>query len=763
MCIAEAPGAQEDKFGVPLIGPTGKLLRQTLMPLAGVNEGETYFTNVFKQRPPNNRKPTKLEIVRALPELLSEIECVDPRVIILLGDTAIQVFFPGEPVGMVHGFPRERDGRMFVPMYHPAACMHNPNLRSVIERDWRELPNKLYRGIQNAPTTVGLGEHPSIEASFMAVDTETISLEDRRLIGVSISVSPHEAAWGIPECIRTSTLIMHNAKYDLDVLERAGITLEYDRLLDTMLAAYILGESRLGLKLLVLKHFGKDMDRLDKMLSEERWRQVEEWMQGFTPSKKWAKSLATLPSNPYETIKRRPALRAYLEGELGPMPDPQISDLPREQLIQYAGEDADFTRRYALEIALPVMTTQEQHLLFNIEGPLVPAILRMERRGIGLDQSWLLKRQGVLELDLSERRGEIQRVSGAPPELNLSSGPQLAKLLYNDLHLPIHERTTKKKPAVSKTALQALAHEHEVVPLIQSYRKLETELSYTKKLRAYGDRVHPSFNQTRGGEEDDAEGATATGRLSSSSPNLQQITPSLRDAFIARPGNIFVAADYSQIEPRIMAHIAKEDGLLNAFRQGISPYTYVGMLVFNMDEQEIRRGTPMYDTAKWVLLGTNYGLTAHGLSKRASMGEAEAAQIIETYLSRFPGIAEYMEDTRISWQRDGFISTLWGRRRYIPAGDGERGFRQAINHPIQGTAADFMKLAMVRCDEAKLPLILQIHDELIVEVNETHLDLTARTLTAIMVEAVELDIPAEVHVKVGKKWGSMEDYEPKSV
>ncbi|MCK9563428.1 MAG: DNA polymerase I, partial [Bacteroidales bacterium] len=577
------------------------------------------------------------------------------------------------------------------------------------------------------------------QAPLFAFDTETTSLNymEAELVGVSFAVAPHEAAYvpmghdylGAPPQLERKWVLDRlkplledvghrklgqNLKYDTSVLARHGIELR-GIVFDTMLESYVLDST-------ATRH---DMDSLAlKYLGEKTIHFTEIAGKGA--------------------------------GQL------TFNQIALEQAAPYAAEDADITLRLhqalwpRLEELPPLRKVFE-----TIEMPLVPVLSRIERNGTRIDAALLRQQGDEIAVRLDELEREAHELAGQP--FNLSSPKQLGEILFDKLKIPVLKKTATGAPSTKEEVLQELALDYPLPRLLLEHRGLaKLKSTYIDKLPrmvnpATG-RVHTSYHQA----------GTATGRLSSSDPNLQNIPVRsaegrrIRQAFVADKGNLILAADYSQIELRIMAHLSGDDSLLQAFHDGLDIHRATAAEVFEtpLDKvtQEQRR------SAKAINFGLIYGMSAFGLGRQLHLGRNQAQEYIDLYFARYPGVAAYMENTRQQAREQGFVETLFGRRLYLPdinAGNGQlrqAAERTAINAPMQGTAADIIKHAMISVDgwlaEQGLAtrMIMQVHDELVFEVPETELDTVRDEVIRRMSAAAELAVPLVVETGSGLNW-----------
>jgi len=438
-----------------------------------------------------------------------------------------------------------------------------------------------------------------------------------------------------------------------------------------------------------------------------------------------------------------------------------MRDVELDTVCEYACEDSDITFRLK-KLFYPRLEKLGLYELFmDVELPLVDALSAMELSGVSIDTGLLGKMSKQMETQLDKLQKEIYEMAG--DEFNINSPKQLSGILFEKLKLaPV--KKTKTGFSTDEGVLQILASRHAMPALLLEYRQL-TKLKSTyvdalpELVNPDTKKVHTSFNQT----------ITATGRLSSSTPNLQNIPVKtdagrkIRGAFTASsPDKLLICADYSQIELRVLAHISKDETMQDAFREGRDIHTHTASLIFGTEEDEV--DSDMRDTAKTVNFGIVYGISAFGLSKQLGIATGKAQGFIDAYFERYPGIKNYMHDAVEQARQEGFVTTLLKRRRYIPEINSKqmtvRQFaeRTAINTPIQGTAADLIKLAMINihkaiCDKKfDADMILQVHDELIFDAPKKKIDEITAQVKDLMENVLELDVPIEVSIKTGKNW-----------
>jgi DNA polymerase-1 len=439
-----------------------------------------------------------------------------------------------------------------------------------------------------------------------------------------------------------------------------------------------------------------------------------------------------------------------------------FNQVPLEEAAPYAAEDADITLRLHQVLWPELRKHASLEKVFNdIELPLLPVLSRIERTGALVDGTLLFQQSN----ELAERLGELETEAWglAGQQFNLASPKQLGEILFEKLEIPVLKKTAKGAPSTKEEVLQELALDYPLPKVLLEHRGLaKLKSTYTDKLptmiNPQSQRIHTSYHQA----------GTATGRLSSSDPNLQNIpvrTPEgrrVRQAFIAAPGCKMVAADYSQIELRIMAHLSEDPSLLKAFAEGQDIHRATAAEVFAVATEQVT--ADMRRSAKAINFGLIYGMSAFGLARQLNIGRKQAAEYIELYFQRYPGVQAYMNNIRHTAAEQGYVETAFGRRLYLPEINSRNGMRRqaaertAINAPMQGTAADIIKLAMIHVDDwlqnsnLQSRMIMQVHDELVLEVPEVELEPVTQGLNDLMQNAASLLVPLVVDVGVGDNW-----------
>jgi DNA polymerase-1 len=433
-----------------------------------------------------------------------------------------------------------------------------------------------------------------------------------------------------------------------------------------------------------------------------------------------------------------------------------------ETATQYAAEDADITLR--LHHAMyPAIEADEKllHIYREIEMPAMLALAIMERNGILIDSVKLAAQGQIVGQRLLELEKQIHELAGQP--FNIQSPKQIAEILFGKLELPVVKKTPSGAPSTDEEVLQKLAENYPLPARILDYRSLaKLQSTYIEKLPRMVNpktgRVHTNYSQA----------VAVTGRLASSEPNLQNIPVrteegrKIREAFIAKPGSVMVSADYSQIELRIMAHIAEDESLLKAFAAGEDIHKATAAEMFHVALDQVSSEQRRY--AKVINFGLIYGMSAFGLAGNLGIERSAAQQYIDTYFARYPGVADYMASTRVRAKEMGYVETVFGRRLWLPEIRSANGMRRqgaeraAINAPMQGTAADLIKLAMIAVQDwieenhMQTCMLLQVHDELVLEVPESELELVKENLPKLMTGVASLKVPLLVEVGVGSNW-----------
>ena len=576
-------------------------------------------------------------------------------------------------------------------------------------------------------------------AEVTAIDTETTSLNymQAEIVGISVAIVSNEAYYiplmheydGVPNQLdreyvlqklkpwledKEAKKIGHNLKYDSHIFANHGIELNGTDF-DSMLESYVLNST-------ATRH------NLNAV----------------------AKRYLNLDTTSYEDVAGKGAK------QIG------FNQVNLEDAIHYAAEDADVSFQLHQILHPKLMEINSLAKLYtDIEAPLLKVLQTIERNGVLIDESMLQKQSDQFAITLKELESKAHSLAGA--EFNLNSPKQLQEILYDKLSLPILKKTPKGQPSTAESVLQRLAEDFPIVQTILNYRttaKLKT--TYTDKLPLMINqdtgRVHTSYHQA----------VTATGRLSSSDPNLQNIPirtaegRRIRQAFIAPKGFQILAADYSQIELRIMAHNSQDPGLLDAFQAGLDIHQATAAEIFAVDLQSV--SAEQRRSAKAINFGLIYGMSAFGLTRQLGITRGDAQEYIELYFARYPKVKEYMDAIRNQARESGFVETVFGRRLYLPDIDSRNyqrrqyAERSAINAPMQGTAADIIKKAMIDlqqrlvAESINAKIIMQVHDELVLEVEDSSVGAVSELVTEAMGKAADLDVALKVDLGVGENW-----------
>ena len=596
----------------------------------------------------------------------------------------------------------------------------------------------VYQGILTKKEFEALLDRLS-QAEVTAIDTETTSLNymQAEIVGISVAIVSNEAYYiplmheydGVPKQLdreyvlqklkpwledKEAKKIGHNLKYDSHIFANHGIELNGTDF-DSMLESYVLNST-------ATRH------NLNAV----------------------AKRYLNLDTTSYEDVAGKGAK------QIG------FNQVSLEDAIHYAAEDADVSFQLHQTLHPKLMEINSLAKLYtDMEAPLLKVLQTIERNGVLIDESMLQKQSDQFAITLKELESKAYSLAGA--EFNLNSPKQLQEILYDKLSLPILKKTPKGQPSTAENVLQRLAADFPIVQTILNYRttaKLKT--TYTDKLPLMVNqdtgRVHTSYHQA----------VTATGRLSSSDPNLQNIPirtvegRRIRQAFIAPKGFQILAADYSQIELRIMAHNSQDPGLLDAFQAGLDIHQATAAEIFAVDLQSV--SAEQRRSAKAINFGLIYGMSAFGLTRQLGITRGDAQEYIELYFARYPKVKEYMDAIRNQARESGFVETVFGRRLYLPDIDSRNyqrrqyAERSAINAPMQGTAADIIKKAMIDLEQRLVAesinakIIMQVHDELVLEVEDSSVGAVSEFVTEAMGKAADLDVALKVDLGVGENW-----------
>jgi DNA polymerase-1 len=638
------------------------------------------------------------------------------------------------------------------------ATPDNDNLREIFTRfELRRMLSQLDGAgddeVESGPVASNKGDYETVltrdafdrwlekveSAALVAIDTETTSINymEAELVGISLAVETGEAAYipvahdypGAPDQLDRNDVLAamkpfledpgkkkvgHHLKYDAHIFARYDISLR-GMAFDSMLESYVLNS-------VATRH---DMDSVA----------------GF---------YLNINTIHYEDVAGKGAKQLT------------FNQVDLEQAAPYAAEDADITLKLHEHLWDELQKTPSLNSVYEyIEQPLVPVLLGMEESGVLLDRSMLKKQSGALAETMAALEALAHEHAGGP--FNLGSPKQLQEILFGELGLPILRKTPKGQPSTAEDVLQDLADGYDLPRIILEYRSVsKLKSTYTDKLPLQisdtTGRIHTSYHQA----------VAATGRLSSTDPNLQNIpirTPEgrkIRQAFVPPDGTVLLAADYSQIELRIMAHLSGDKGLLAAFGDDRDVHAATAAEVFGLDTDSVTADHRR--SAKAINFGLMYGMSAHGLGKQLGISRGQAQEYMDLYFDRYPGVKQFMDHIRDRARQEGYVETEFGRRLYLPEINDRNvqrrqyAERSAINAPMQGTAADIIKRAMVTVqtwiEDSKAPatMIMQVHDELVFEVAENSIDNVREDIVALMSAAADLAVPLKVDAGVGSNW-----------
>ncbi|MAF83287.1 MAG: DNA polymerase I [Gammaproteobacteria bacterium] len=576
-------------------------------------------------------------------------------------------------------------------------------------------------------------------AELVGFDTETTSINymEAELVGLSLAIAEGEAVYlpvahsypGAPQQLNRDEVLEqlrpwledpaqakvgHHLKYDAHILSNYGIELAGMQF-DSMLESYVLNST-------ATRH---DLDSV-------------------------ARKYLGLETISFTDVAGKGVKQL------------RFDEVPIETAAPYAAEDADITLRLHETLWPQIAATGELEKVYtDLEQPLLAVLMRTEANGVLVDKKLLGQLSTEFATQMITVEARVHQAAGHP--FNLGSPKQLQQVLFDELELPIIRKTPKGQPSTAEDVLSELAEEYELPQLILDYRSLsKLKSTYTDKLplqiASRTGRIHTSYHQA----------VAATGRLSSSDPNLQNIPirkeegRRIRQAFIAPENYVLLAADYSQIELRIMAHISQDEGLLTAFAEDRDIHQATAAEVFDVPLDAVT--TDQRRSAKAINFGLIYGMSAFGLGRQLGINRIQAQEYVDLYFSRYPGVKNYMDSTRESARETGFVETVLGRRLYLPDIDARQAQRRqyaersAINAPMQGTAADIIKHAMITVDgwltdsKTDARLIMQVHDELVLEVHQDHAEEVRNRVTELMCDAANLRVPLKVDAGIGKNW-----------
>ena len=753
--IGEAPGSEEDHDGIPFVGKTGRLLRNMLDQL-GI-QGQCYIDNAVRCRPPGNKTPTQKQIDACRPYLLESIQKVKPEIIVCLGATALRALL-GNPKVTLGEWRRQRSyhhGEIpVIVTYHPAACFRVPEYLPLLAEDLERLVSPEFQNPEEVDWKA-VESCPRMGPGQIAVDVETEGLNSfdpqKRILSLAVSWERDRAyvtrdVAGFVHAInarkKVTTLVGHNLKFDLHWLVRAGLDLERVEPWDTLVAAHLLDENRPSKSL--------------KALALE--------MTGYGP---------------------------YADEVMELRNSQRMADLSEAQLFRYNAYDAAATWRLYDQFR-PELKREGLSLLFTALMEAELTLVRMEQAGIRVDAERLeimrrdLQKQGTKYA--ASARHRIERLpftwEASDLPINLGSNKRLTWLLYEVLCFrPV--RRTKTGPGVAKKDLESLVpqakdlakelqiRESTLVGLIQDvlgWRKtsklVKTYVAGKEIIPDQAGRIHPTFNLA----------VTVTGRLSCQRPNLQNIpraaSAPIKRVYVANRGQLLLSADYQQIELRLGAYITRDANMLQLLRAGVDLHTETARVILG------REPTPEERTrAKAVNFGVFYGMGSHRLAAEQKMDLGSAQRFLRGWYRMYPGVRLWQKQQEEELLSRGFVTSIFGRKRRLPAvastdvGEYRHMLRQACNFPIQGMAGELTLFAGSLVDEHLREfdlgrVILNVHDQIVAEVNQKDLDRAAQAMRDFMEDTtgvceqfgfrIEVDVPTPVDVKAGPSWAELE-------
>lgn len=850
MLIGEAPGKWEDKRGKPFIGTSGKELTNYMEKWAGLKRSDFYVTNAVKCRPPGNRDPYPVEVETCDYWLRKEFCNIRPGVVVCAGKVAAEAFL-NRSVDMMteHGIPQEiyftgglamkglEGGTVTViPVYHPAAGLHVGKIMKWIQQDfeavgkvvrgeWEGVEDEFSRTSYSIINSLSHGQFDMLERntySTVAIDTED---GNDGMWSIQFSVNP-----GRGRLIRTSDedivrkfvrilnerkpfIVMHNALYDWPKLKALGLEIAPGKLIDTMIAAYVLGDLPQGLKPLSYRLLGVKMQSYPEVVREATQMNALDYLSQVVysdiwpapePYYKWEGKGMKLVKKPWSIARNAMRMlqdwtknsegvdlwakwhnsslkdkRLQVEADLGPMKFGMLEDIDEGVAISYACRDADVTLRLWKVLEKRIKDEGLEEVL-ALDTSILPIVMDMMDTGMEIDREKFA--QLSLEHGIEMERLAIEVCMAAGDVLNAESNAQVADFLYNRGGIIPPGRTKGGAPSTDDEALNKIRDQHEVIPLILDYRAVSTRkgtfIDPIPKMVGEDNRVHPTIKTTR----------TETGRLACASPNLQNIPQRseqgrrIKDAFIAGSNRFFVGGDYSQIELRLLAHESADENMLRAFRIGVDLHAFTAGQIYGKPVGRVSKDERY--RAKTVNFGIPYGLSALKLSEKIKaeshgeieMSEKEGEAFIAEWFKAYPGVKDFMVARMLAIGINGYSEDWMGRRRWIPQTHSvikyvrEAGLREGFNHIIQGGAAEIMKIGMGDMTEVYVEHwsetpelsyakpVITIHDSLIFEVPEDVVEDFSAEFQAVMENAAShLCIPVPFEVSVGKTWKEMEE------
>lgn len=808
--VGEGPGEAEDELGLPFVGKTGAELDNYLALYTGAPRPEWYTTNVLKCRPPKNRDPKPQEVEACVGYLEEEIRKIKPKLVLALGGFAARALGMNKELEVVHGIPhKHRDGYTLIPCYHPALGLHDTSKMILIQRDfeavggWRKGEIKEHKAKEPEKLRIHLvKEWREIPQDIDGVGVDTENTRDgSRLWSMQCSNGGTTAlmmliegrTWvelGHPSRIREA--IFHNSPHDLKMLRTVGI--RPDKFRDTMLMAYLLGDEPQSLKALGYRHLGWEMKEYKEVVSPYQADLAVRYLGQVAnhkgsiheeAGKKWsvqkrAKRILSDWYNDNETDmwERWHGIglaegREAAEKKWGPMPRACLADVEWGTASQYACLDPRVTTLVE-EILRKRIKQYNLGQIMELDLGIIEMLVDMEMYGMPVKEDHLRKLGSDLGVRMGEVEGEIHKMAGYA--VNPGSSKQVREMLFKGLGLRSRKKTPGGEDSTGQKYLEMMKNEHPVVEKTLEWRKLEKlKGTYADSLpeKVRNGRIHPKLLYTR----------TATGRLASKDPNLQNVPVRsvegrmIRDCFVAPDRMELLSCDYSQIELRVLAHESQDPTMLRVYRSGLDLHTVTASEIFGVPEDQVD-AVSQRRPAKTVNFAVVYGISANGLRESLAKEGADLGawtpdrceEFIRAWFRLYPGVKNYMDRQELHARRYGFVRDMFGRLRWIPEVKSVHpqivaaGVRQAGNMGVQSGAAGIMKKAMADLtpvykrwwnDGITFRPLIQIHDDLVWEVDEDWVEEAYWIVKTMMEGAVELSVPITVEGKRGKQWGTL--------
>jgi uracil-DNA glycosylase family 4 len=809
MFVGERPGKDEDRWGRPFVGKAGKELNRYLF-RNGINREDVYVTNLCKYYAVGDKDPEDWEMKRDAPTLEKEIHDCHPRIIVSVGRYATRYFLGDVDMEVVHALPvKWRDGIIVMPVYHPAAGMHSTEMQGQINYDFEQLgmlakgklePRKLEDAHPEPRYVKGLeavtGKY-GVVAKTIAVDTESYRGTPW---GLSWSTVPGQAtvetAADGTEIGFDGRLILHNSLHDIGILRKMGIHVRSGQFTDTMILAYLLCLEPQGLKPLAKRYCGMNMHSFEEIVAPYSVDEAIRYLCDATAQDIWPPADG-LKHSIFKRMNR--LLKDIGEGKIAPemvwkrwndwpdelkepvitvmgdMPELNIFHVPMDEAVQYAARDADATLRI-----YPILKKKIEDMgleqVSEIDHAIVPMVERMQSNGMAVDIGYFNQLSREFDEGMEQIVQDIEDLTGT--RINPNSPPETVMLLYGQLGITAPKLTkVKREEATDDKSLESIRFQHPAVGMVCDYRelsKLKNSFSIVlPRLVSSDGRIRCNLRITR----------VSSGRLAASSPNLlaiptrTELGKKIRKGFIAPPGRKLVTLDLNQIEMRLMAHRSEDPTMIDLFLKGEDIHQATGAMMYKVPPEAVT--TVQRYAAKRVGFGVITGITGKGLlwqmflARAMDWTEKKCDDAISLYLDDvYPGVRAFMEEKRTEARRYGYVRDMWGRIRYLPGVWSdiwwikEEALRQSHSHDIQAGAQGVIKKSMGECiwpflecmweQGVHIEPLLQIHDELLFEVDENIDPDILQTIENFMTDTVRLKVPIEASRAEGPTWGDLE-------